>query len=156
MKEEKYLPYNKTIQYSAEVLVKSFQEAMRKITKEQRFEITHEEYIILETIYLTPGILQFEIAQSISMHRSYVCKFLSQLINAGYVTREKYIKGKSQVTYKNYITEEGKAVYKKIKIYITKNLLSVPTEEEMKEIEYISEKLLDLSNKIKNIHSLQF
>lgn len=156
MKEKKYLPYNQTIQYSAEVLVKSFQEVMRKIAKEQQFEITHEEYVILETIYLTPGILQFEIAQNISMHRSYVCKFLTQLIEAGYVRREKYIKGKAQITYKNYITDEGKAIYEKIKKFIIKNILSLPSESEMKEIEYISQKLLSLSDKLKNTHSLQF
>lgn len=156
MREKQYLPYNKTIQYSAEVLVKSFQEAMRKIAKEQQFEITHEEYIILETIYLTPGILQFEIAQNISMHRSYVCKFLAQLQKAGYITREKFIKGKSQVTYKNYITKDGEAIYNKIKIFITDNLLSLPTKQELKEIEYISKKLLSISEKIKQVHSLQF
>ena len=85
MRKSGYTQYNKTVEYAAEVLVKTFQEVSRRVHKQENFEITHEEYVILEIIYLNPGILQFEIAQQISMHRSYVCKFLSQLKKEGYI-----------------------------------------------------------------------
>ena len=97
MRKSGYTQYNKTVEYAAEVLVKTFQEVSRRVHKQQNFEVTHEGYVILEIIYLNPGILQFEIAQQISMHRSYVCKFLSQLQKEDYIRREEHIKGKRKI-----------------------------------------------------------
>ena len=74
MKRE--ITYNQSIEFAAELFTKALHEALRKIHKEMNFEINHEEYIILETIALNPGIIQIDIAKKIITKRSYICKFL--------------------------------------------------------------------------------
>ena len=156
MRKSGYTQYNKTVEYAAEVLVKTFQEVSRRVHKQENFEITHEEYVILEIIYLNPGILQFEIAQQISMHRSYVCKFLSQLKKEGYIRREEHIKGKRKIILKNFLTPKGEELYRKIKNYIINEILLSSTDEEIEEFNHITQKLLNRANKMKERFAIQF
>ena len=156
MRESGYTQYNKTVEYAAEVLVKTFHEVSRKTHKKLNFEITHEKYVILEIIYLNPGILQFEIAQQISMHRSYVCKFLSQLQKEGYIRREEHIKGKRKIILKNFLTPKGEELYHKIKNYIINEILLSSTDDEIEEFNLITQKLLNRANKMKERYSIQF
>ena len=72
--KKKYVPFNKSIVYAAELMTKAFKEAARKFHKDMNFEINHEEFIVLESIYTNPGIIQINIAKNILMKRSYVCK----------------------------------------------------------------------------------
>ena len=46
------------------------------------------------------------------MKRSYVCKFLVQLEEKGYIYKKQAIRGKRQIIMENYITPEGEKVYK--------------------------------------------
>ena len=156
MKKSNYTQYNKTVEYASEVLVKSFQEVSRRVHKLQKFEVTHEEYVILEIIYIHPGILQFEIAQQISMHRSYVCKFLSQLQKQGYISRNEHIKGKRKVVLQNFLTPKGEALYNKIKNFIINDILLTSTDEEVEEFNLIAQKLLERARKMKERFSIQF
>ena len=50
MRKSGYTQYNKSVEYASEVLVKTFQEVSRRVHKQQNFEVTHEEYVILEII----------------------------------------------------------------------------------------------------------
>ncbi len=156
MRKSGYTQYNKSVEYASEVLVKTFQEVSRRVHKQQNFEVTHEEYIILEIIYLNPGILQFEIAQQISMHRSYVCKFLSQLQKKGYIRREEHIKGKRKIILKNFLTPKGEELYHKIKNYIINDILLSSTDDEIEEFNRIAQKLLNRANKMKERFAIQF
>lgn len=156
MRKSGYTQYNKTVEYAAEVLVKTFQEVSRRVHKQENFEVTHEEYVILEIIYLNPGILQFEIAQQISMHRSYVCKFLSQLQEEGYIRREEDIKGKRKIVLKNFVTAKGEELYKKIKNYIINDILLSSADKEIEEFNHITQKLLDRAKKMKERYSIRF
>lgn len=72
-------PETKTIIFASELIAKTFNEAVKNFFKEMNLEINKEEFIILESIYLKPGIIQFDIAKNIVMKRSYVCKFLGEL-----------------------------------------------------------------------------
>ena len=117
---KKDFTYNQSIEFAAELFTKALHEALRKIHKEMNFEINHEEYIILETIFLNPGIIQIDIAKKIITKRSYVCKFLSRLESRGYIRRENAIRGTRQIIMKNYITKEGERVYTKVRNYFIK------------------------------------
>ncbi|MBR6298513.1 MAG: hypothetical protein IKR34_04650, partial [Candidatus Gastranaerophilales bacterium] len=102
------------------------------------------------------GILQFEIAQQISMHRSYVCKFLSQLQKEGYIRREEHIKGKRKIILKNFLTPKGEELYHKIKNYIINDILLSSTDDEIEEFNRIAQKLLNRANKMKERFAIQF
>src|SRR5574344_718263 len=106
--------FNKSIVYAAELVNKACIEASRKFHKENNLPVNHEQFIIMEEIYYPPGILQIEIAKEIFMKRSYVCKFLVELEELNYIYREKSIRGKRQVIYKNYLTEQGKKIFEEI------------------------------------------
>ena len=110
--EKEVSTYYQSIEYAAEYLAKVCKEVSRKVHKEKGFDVSHEEYILMETIFLNPGIMQGQIADKISMQRNYVCKLLTKLKSAGYIKRKTEIKGKRQVTYNNYLTIEGEKIYK--------------------------------------------
>jgi DNA-binding MarR family transcriptional regulator len=154
--DDKKISYNKSIEYAAEYLTKAMQEAIRKIHKEQSFPISHEEYIILETISLYSGIIQIDIARKILMQRSYVGKLLNKLELLGYIERKKEIKGKKQTIYRNYLTEKGQKLYNNIRDIIISETHRLTSNQEREEALYITEKLIEIADKIKESYSLKF
>jgi DNA-binding MarR family transcriptional regulator len=153
---EKQITYNESIEYAAEYLTKAMLEAIKKIHKDQTFSISHEEYIILETIYLNPGIIQIDIAQKILMQRSYVGKLLNKLETLSYIERKQEIKGKRQIIYKNYLTEQGKNLYQRINEFIINETCRITSPDEREEAKYITTKLLEIAKKIKHSYNLKF
>lgn len=154
---KKDFTYNQSIEFAAELFTKALHEALRKIHKEMNFEINHEEYIILETIFLNPGIIQIDIAKKIITKRSYVCKFLSRLESRGYIRRENAIRGTRQIIMKNYITKEGERVYTKVRDYFIKTFEERENyKEEIELIETTKNTLFELSTKIKKDFNLKF
>ena len=154
---KKDFTYNQSIEFAAELFTKALHEALRKIHKEMSFEINHEEYIILETIFLNPGIIQIDIAKKIITKRSYVCKFLSRLESRGYIRRENAIRGTRQIIMKNYITKEGERVYTKVRNYFIKTFEERENyKEEIELIETTKNTLFELSTKIKKDFNLKF
>ena len=123
MEKEYNKQYFETTIYAAERLAKAAHEIARKLHSEMRADISHEEFLILETIIANPGILQIEIAEKILMKRSYACKLLGRLLDDGYIRTENAIRGKRQIVIKNFITEKGVASYKKV--YFEKVRLAV-------------------------------
>lgn len=154
---KKDFTYNQSIEFAAELFTKALHEALRKIHKEMNFEINHEEYIILETIFLNPGIIQIDIAKKIITKRSYVCKFLSRLESRGYIRRENAIRGTRQIIMKNYITKEGERIYTKVRNYFIKTFEERENyKEEIELIETTKNTLFELSTKIKKDFNLKF
>lgn len=154
---KKDFTYNQSIEFAAELFTKALHEALRKIHKEMNFEINHEEYIILETIFLNPGIIQIDIAKKIITKRSYVCKFLSRLESRGYIRRENAIRGTRQIIMKNYVTKEGERVYTKVRNYFIKTFEERENyKEEIELIETTKNTLFELSTKIKKDFNLKF
>jgi DNA-binding MarR family transcriptional regulator len=150
------ITYNKSIEYAAEYLTKAMHESIRKIHKEKNFPISHEEYIILETIFISEGIIQIDIAREILMQRSYVGKLLNKLEKLGYVERRKEIKGKKQIIYKNYLTENGNKLYQEIRDIVISETHKLTSINERKEALYITDKLIEIADKIKKFYKLSF
>ena len=162
-----YIKYKKSILHAAELMTKACAEANRKIHKEMNFEVSHEQYLIMETIMQMPGAIQTVIAKEILMQCSYVCQLLSKLEKLGLIERKQAIRGTRQIIYENYLTEEGIAVYKKIKKYYTeitpqfdkvyKQICkSIDSKYENLDINVITEILLKLTEKIISEHKLKF
>lgn len=154
--KEVYIPYNRSLVYAVELVSKAFNEAARKFHNEMKFEINHEEFRILETIYLNPGIIQINIAKSILMKRSYVCKFLNQLEEKGYIRKEKAIRGKRQIIMENYITPAGEEVYFKVIDYIEKDIIAKSKDYNEEEVTKIRDILIDIATRIKHDFKLKY
>lgn len=136
--DENYTTYTQSLEFAAELLTKAIKETMRKVDKEMNFKVSHEEYIILETVYLNPGIIQIDIAKKIFMQRSYVGKLLAKLEELGFITRTQSIKGKKKVVMKSYITDSGIEAYNEVKDWIleeiNKNSISEESRRQTKEM----------------------
>ncbi|MDD3237116.1 MAG: MarR family transcriptional regulator [Candidatus Gastranaerophilales bacterium] len=104
--------YTESLEYNLEATARVLQEAVSVKFKELNFGISYDEFIILDEILHTPGILQIELAKRILKGRAYTGKFLIALEEKGYIERRTAIKGKRQVVMPNYITEEGIKVHK--------------------------------------------
>ncbi|HIZ29249.1 MAG TPA: MarR family transcriptional regulator [Candidatus Adamsella sp.] len=136
--DENYTTYTQSLEFAAELLTKAIKETMRKVDKEMNFKVSHEEYIILETVCLNPGIIQIDIAKKIFMQRSYVGKLLAKLEESGYIKRTQSIKGKKKVVMKSYITDSGIEAYNEVKDWIleeiNKNSISEESRRQTKEM----------------------
>lgn len=136
--DENYTTYTQSLEFAAELLTKAIKETMRKVDKEMNFKVSHEEYIILETVCLNPGIIQIDIAKKIFMQRSYVGKLLAKLEESGYIKRIQSIKGKKKVVMKSYITDSGIEAYNEVKDWIleeiNKNSISEESRRQTKEM----------------------
>ena len=136
--DENYTTYTQSLEFAAELLTKAIKETMRKVDKEMNFKVSHEEYIILETVCLNPGIIQIDIAKKIFMQRSYVGKLLAKLEESGFITRTQSIKGKKKVVMKSYITDSGIEAYNEVKDWIleeiNKNSISEESRRQTKEM----------------------
>lgn len=148
--------YNQSIEFAAELFTKALHEALRKIHKKMNFEINHEEYIILETILLNPGIIQIDIAKKIIMKRSYVCKFLSSLEERGLIKRKNAIRGERQVIIQNFITKKGEKAYKKVRDHFIKTFESADYENEREILKTTTNTLFDMAARIKKEFDLKF
>ena len=148
--------YNNSLEYAVEYFSKAIQETIRAFHKKHGFPISHEEYIILETIHLSPGIKQIDIANKILMQRSYVGKLLNKLAELKYIERKAEIKGKRQIIYKNYLTKNGEKLYLSINTSIVNEVIKVTTNEQREDAYILSKKLIDLANKLKEDSNLDF
>ncbi|MBR1617462.1 MarR family transcriptional regulator [bacterium] len=148
--------YSKSLEYACELVARTMKEAIRIAHKQMGFEISHEEYIILETIYFSPGIIQLNIAKQISMQRSYVSKLLSKLEQKGYIRKEEGIKGKKKTTVKSFLTLRGEKTYLEIHNYLQKEILNRVTKEEINEAKAIAKQLFLTAELIKKAGRIKF
>lgn len=153
---DKVFNYKNSLEVVAIRLSKVLNEAFRKLHKECHFNLSHEEFTILEVIKSEPGIIPIEIARKISMQRSYVCKLISKLEKDGYVKQEKGIRGKKQVIIKNYISEKGEKEYKNILEIITQRYLTVTNKNERQDIEELVDKLNQICERIISDTNIKF
>ncbi len=114
--------YSKSLAFAVELASKAYKDLMKNIYKKMDFEINHEEYLVLETIESTPGIIQKEISDKIIMKIPYVCKFLYELEVKGFIRKEQDIRGRRQIIYRNYLTEKGEKIYRKVRNYLGKHV----------------------------------
>lgn len=143
----KFIHYINSLPYALESTSRVIQEAITKDFKKNGISISHEEFVILDTIYCHPGILQIELAKKVLKSRAHTGKFLTSLENKGYIKREKAIKGSRQTIMLNYLTEKGSIIHaqtvEEIKKYINETMPESIKEEEI-------DKLVEFLNKLKS------
>lgn len=142
----KFTHYINSLPYALESTSRVIQEAITKDFKKHNIKIPHEEFVILDTIYCHPGILQIDLAKKVLKSRAHTGKFLNSLENKGLIKREKAIKGSRQTILLNYLTEEGKKVHaetvEEIKKYINETMPEIINDDDV-------DKLVDFLNTLK-------
>ncbi len=148
--------YTDSLQYNLEATARMLQEAISVQFKDLDFGISYDEFIILDEIFHTPGILQIELAKKILKGRAYTGKFLTALENKGYITRKKAIKGKKQIVFENYITSEGENVLE-IGIHTIKNYVhQIPIINNNNDMKHIIDFLKNLKSDVENKFNVKF
>lgn len=142
----KFAHYINSLPYALESTSRVIQEAITRDFKTNGICISHEEFVILDTIYCHPGILQIDLAKKVLKSRAHTGKYLTALEQKGYVKREKAIKGSRQTILLNYLTDEGaklhKSVVEQIKGYIDETMPQNLNDEDI-------DKLVSFLNAIK-------
>lgn len=122
----KFVHYTNCFPYVLELTSRVIQEAINRDFKKNNLEISHMEFVVLDTIYCNEGILQIDLAKKLLKTRAHTGKFLNALLDKGLIERKKAIKGSRQVIMKNYLTEKGLSVHthcvEEIKKYIDNTL----------------------------------
>ncbi len=128
--------YTDSLPYALESTSRILHEAIVRFFEKNGFEITHDEFVILDTLYANPEILQIDLAKLILKGRAHTGRFLMALEEKGFVKRVPSNKGKKLVMISS-VTEDGIKIYKKIKKAIEDHVNSFQnemTEEKEKEL----------------------
>ena len=105
--------YTKSLLYELELTSRVLHESMLCYFKQKEFEITPDEYIILDCLYMNPNIIQMELAKMILKGRAHTGKFLKSLEKKGMITRTPVQRG-ATIVMKLEITTDGLEIYNKI------------------------------------------
>lgn len=99
--------------------------------------ITQGEYAVMDTIVKTPEISQIELARLLYKGRSHITQILNSLEKNGLIKRTDEIKNGRKIR-RTVLTDEGGAVYYKIKEISRKKFVHMVKYFEIKEKEFIS------------------
>ena len=152
--KNRHIPYTESIVFAAEYLSRACTEYARKVIRENDFELSYEEYFILDVVIFNPGLIQMDIAKKLFMQRSYLCKLLSKLEDCGFILREKTIKGKRQSVIKVYATEKGKKMHSVMIKSFRSDVLQKPLIEPYKMLEMTND-LFSMADKIVDAFNLK-
>lgn len=105
--------YINCLPYELESASRIVHESIVRFFEECKFEISHDEFVILDTLIVYPGILQIDLARLILKGRAHTGRFLVSLETKGLVKRTPILKGRRAVI-SNTITDDGLKLHKKI------------------------------------------
>ena len=105
--------YTKSLPYELELTSRVLHEAARCFFEQNNFPVSQEEFIILDCLYMYPGIIQIELAKLIMKGRAHTGKFLKTLEQKGLIERAPANQG-SKIIMESKITPKGLEVYNKI------------------------------------------
>ncbi len=147
--------YTESLQYNLEAAARILQEAISTKFKEFDFGLSYDEFIILDEIYHTPGILQIELAKRILKGRAYTGKFITVLEEKGFVERRKEVKGKTQVILPNYITKKGIDVHQ-VGVKVIKEYIGSISTIKKGDAKSVLAFLSDLKSEVENKYNVKF
>ena len=105
--------YTKSLPYELELTSRVLHEAARCFFEQHQFIISQEEFIMLDCLYMHPGIIQIELAKLIMKGRAHTGKFLKSLEQKGLIERTPKNQG-SKIIIESTITQRGLELYKTI------------------------------------------
>lgn len=123
----KFSHYIESLPYEIESASRIIHESILDFFEDNQFEISHDEFVVLDTLIIHPGILQIDLARLILKGRAHTGRFLAALEKKALVNRHPLLRGKKQVI-SNTITDKGLKVHKKISSAIQKHIIEVNSE----------------------------
>ena len=88
---------NDTFFYNLEKSVKTYRQYFQNQLKANGFDITLDQWLILNTIIENPNISQNEIAEKVFKDKASVARIIELLVQNGFLTRSIHISGSSIV-----------------------------------------------------------
>ena len=143
--------YTKTLPYELDLTSRVLHEVMVSYFKDNNFPISLEEFIILDCLYINPGIIQMQIAKLTLKGRGHIGKFLKALEDKNLITRTP-IKQQNKIVIKIEITEKGTELYKKLDSQIEKFVENINSDIEPKINEIIAQLKLIREDAIKKFN----
>ena len=145
--EDRFFGYKTSIILASARLSKILNEVFHILNTKKEYNLSHEEYLLLEIIYNEEGITPSQLSNITAIQYSYICKLLKKLEKFGYIEIKDGIRGKKQKIKKAYLTELGKETCTEIYNILETIYLKVTTKEEQQRRLLISEELNKISNK---------
>lgn len=115
--------YIKSLPYELESASRIVHGSIVQFFEKSKFEISHDEFVILDTLLIHPEILQIDLARLILKGRAHTGRFLVSLEQKGLVKRTPILRGKRTVI-SSSITDKGKSIHNKISNAIKKHIKS--------------------------------
>ena len=108
--------------------------------KQNKFPITHDEFVILDCLSIYPDIIQIELAKMILKGRAHTGRFLMALEKKGFVKRIPAKQG-TKLIMKLSITPEGLEIYKKVNKEIDRHIDALHERLNFKKIQALIDML---------------
>ncbi len=118
--------YTQSLPYELELTSRVLHEAARCFFEINNFPVSQEEFIILDCLYMNPGIIQIELAKLIMKGRAHTGKFLKSLEQKGFIARTPKDQG-SKIIMESTITPQGLEIYKKINTALDRHISTTST-----------------------------
>lgn len=117
------MTYTECLPYEIEKTARLLQLSAKHVFNNKiKCNISHDEFVILDTLINNPGISQSDLSKMVLKGRSHTGKILSSLETKKYVTRSQGTKN-GKMIYQINITESGLALYEEVRVYLNDIIL---------------------------------
>ena len=149
MKEIKPNHYIDTAIYSADIIIRTLKNELKKKVDNLNLGITGEQFVVLDTVYCNKNIYQQKLSDILMKDKSNTTRIIKILVQKGLIERNSGIIN-NRLVYTLKITKEGQKLVEsnmpKIKKFITEIFENI-TDEEIEILHSLSGKFQkDLSN----------
>jgi MarR family transcriptional regulator for hemolysin len=135
---------NDTFFYNLEKTVKTYRQYFQNQLKAHGFDITLDQWLILNTILENPDISQNEIAEKVFKDKASVARIIELLVQNGFLTRA--IHATNRRMFQLTVTEKGMDTVEKLKDLVQifrKNALIGITPDVLKEIQNVMKAIVE-------------
>jgi MarR family transcriptional regulator, transcriptional regulator for hemolysin len=140
---------DRVIFYSLDKTIKTYRQFAQKRFLEQGFDITIDQWLVLNAIYEKPDITQFDIAGKVFKDTASVTRIIDLLIKKGLLKREVHSSDRRRFTLE--LTTEGRKLITKITDVVEQNRAIALQGITEKELIHMKETLNDIIDNCKKV-----
>jgi MarR family transcriptional regulator, transcriptional regulator for hemolysin len=140
---------DRVIFYSLDKTIKTYRQFAQKRFLEQGFDITIDQWLVLNAIYEKPDITQFDIAGKVFKDTASVTRIIDLLIKKGLLKREVHSSDRRRFTLE--LTTEGRKLITKITDVVEQNRAIALQGITENELIHMKETLNDIIDNCKNV-----
>lgn len=107
--------------YTLDKAIKTYRQFAQRRLNEAGFDISIDQWLVLQAISETPGISQLEIAERVFKDAASITRIIDLLINKNYMQRESHSIDRRR--FNLTVTAEGKALMKNVGKVVRQNRL---------------------------------